>query len=188
LNFRDRDVTVRPTIDRVSTIAGMSITPSVEYRFGGFSLLPADKQLLHDGKAVPLVPKAFDTLLVLVESGGHLVEKDAFLKRVWPDSLVEEVALPHSISEIRKALRKGAKHSDFIETVPSGHSTYRRTHRRSCTAGSANESRLSSGSSARTTRMTSTSYCLSSIPSGMRFEEPPAFAPSSSAAALPTVP
>ncbi len=96
----------------------MSDAPPVAYKFGGFALLPADKQLLHNGKPVPLAPKAFDTLLLLVEGRGHLVEKDTFLKRVWPDSFVEEVALAHSISQVRKVLRNGARGLDFIETVP----------------------------------------------------------------------
>ena len=99
-------------------VAGMSSTPPSAYRFGGFSLLPADKQLIYDGRPVPLPPKPFDTLLLLVQNQGHLLEKDAFLKQVWPDSFVEEVALAHSISQVRKALRSAAKGADFIETVP----------------------------------------------------------------------
>ena len=63
------------------------------YRFGNFTLLAADKQLLRDGKPVALAPKAFETLLLLVENPGRLVRKEEFLKRVWPDSFVEEVAL-----------------------------------------------------------------------------------------------
>jgi hypothetical protein len=53
-----------------------------------------------------------------VESQTHLVEKDDFLKRVWPDSFVEEVALAHCISHLRKALRDGTHGCRFIETVP----------------------------------------------------------------------
>ena len=96
----------------------MSNTPPFAYKFGGFSLLPADKQLLHNDRPVPFPPKAFDTLLLLVENQGRLLEKDVFLKRVWPDSFVEEVALAHSISQVRKALRTGTVESEFIETVP----------------------------------------------------------------------
>lgn len=95
----------------------MASALQMAYRFGRFSLLPADKQLLRDGKPMRLAPKVFDTLLLLVASPGRLVEKEEFLKRVWPDSFVEEVALAHAISQVRKALREetGVK---FIETVP----------------------------------------------------------------------
>ena len=93
-------------------------SPPQSYAFGSFRLIPSEKQLLRDGEVVPLAPKAFDTLLLLVENQGRLVEKDVFLKRVWPDSIVEEVALAHGISQLRKALRDGPEESNFIETVP----------------------------------------------------------------------
>jgi DNA-binding winged helix-turn-helix (wHTH) protein/tetratricopeptide (TPR) repeat protein len=99
-------------------MANMSSRPQVAYKFGDFLLSPADKQLLRVGKAVALPPKVFDTLLLLVESHARLVEKDDFLKRVWPDSFVEEVALAHCISHLRKALRDGTQGCTFIETVP----------------------------------------------------------------------
>lgn len=90
----------------------------VAYKFGGFLLNPAEKQLLRDGKPVPLPPKVFDTLLLLVESQGRLVEKDELLRRLWPDSFVEEVALAHCVSHLRKALGAGTDKFRLIETVP----------------------------------------------------------------------
>lgn len=88
------------------------------YRFGSFTLVPAEKRLLLGGKPVALAPKVFDTLLLLVESQGRLLNKQEFLTRVWHDSFVEEVALPHTISQLRKALRGGTETTDPIETVP----------------------------------------------------------------------
>ena len=41
------------------------------YEFGPFRLHPAERQLLRDGRPVPLTSKAFDTLRALVESGGR---------------------------------------------------------------------------------------------------------------------
>src|ERR1039458_6081445 len=96
----------------------MSNPQQVAYKFGRFCLRPGDRQLLCDDNPVPLAPQMFDTLLLLVESQGRLLEKDEFLKRVWPDSFVEEVALAHAISHVRKALREGTGESSFIETVP----------------------------------------------------------------------
>ena len=95
----------------------MSSVP-VAYKFGRFCLLPAEKQLLREGKPVPLAPKSYDTLLLLLERHGHLVEKNELLNRLWPDSVVEEVGLAHAISQLRKALRDGTDGSSFIETVP----------------------------------------------------------------------
>jgi TolB-like protein/Flp pilus assembly protein TadD len=96
----------------------MSAPPQLTYKFGNFHLLPRNKQLLCGGAPLALAPKVFDTLCLLVESQGRLVEKDEFLERVWQGSFVEEVALAHAISQLRKALRNGAEEADFIETVP----------------------------------------------------------------------
>ena len=73
-------------------------------RFGKFSLNLAEHQLLRDGQPVPLTPKMFDLLRVLVENAGHLVEKDRLLKEVWADAFVEESNLNRGISVLRKAL------------------------------------------------------------------------------------
>jgi hypothetical protein len=45
--------------------------------------------LKRDGAPVALTPKLFDLLVALVERGGHLVEKEALLNKVWPDVAVE---------------------------------------------------------------------------------------------------
>jgi DNA-binding winged helix-turn-helix (wHTH) protein len=90
----------------------------VLYRFGDCLVNPTEKQLLRDGKSVPLQPKVFDTLLLLLESQGRLIQKDEFLSRLWPDSSVEEVALAHCISHLRKALLHGTGDERSIETVP----------------------------------------------------------------------
>ena len=90
----------------------------VLYKFGDCLVSPAEKQLLRGGKPVPIQPKVFDTLLLLLESQGRLIEKDEFLSRLWPDSSVEEVALAHCISHLRKALLHGSGDERLIETVP----------------------------------------------------------------------
>jgi TolB-like protein/DNA-binding winged helix-turn-helix (wHTH) protein/Flp pilus assembly protein TadD len=86
------------------------------YEFGEFRIDPEERLLLRDGKAIPLTPKAFETLLALVENSGHVVRKDDLMKRVWPDAFVEEVNLAQNVSAIRRALdTNGEQH---IETVP----------------------------------------------------------------------
>src|SRR5216684_1470564 len=90
------------------------------YVFGPFRLDPAERLLLRDGKAIPLAPKAFETLLLLVENSGHLLSKDELMKRLWPETFVEEVNLAQNISAIRRALddKNGGAH--YIETVAKG--------------------------------------------------------------------
>jgi Tol biopolymer transport system component/DNA-binding winged helix-turn-helix (wHTH) protein len=74
--------------------------------------------LTRDGEPVALTPKAFETLVVLVERSGHLVEKDELMKRLWADVYVEESNLTNNIWVLRKALGERESGERFIETVP----------------------------------------------------------------------
>lgn len=87
------------------------------YEFGRFRLNTGDRLLLRDQEIVPLTPKVFDILLTLVESSGQVVSKDGLMKRVWPDSFVEEGNLTQNISLLRKALGEGQNGHQYIETV-----------------------------------------------------------------------
>jgi DNA-binding winged helix-turn-helix (wHTH) protein len=74
------------------------------FYFGRLRVDPVERVLLADGPPVSLTPKAFDTLLELLENSGHILEKDELLKRVWPDTFVEEGTLVQNISTLRKVL------------------------------------------------------------------------------------
>ena len=88
------------------------------YEFGPFRLVPEERQLLRDNQPVPLTPKSFDLLVVLVENSGHLIEKGELLKRIWPDSFVEEANLSVNVSALRRALGEGPNEHQYVETVP----------------------------------------------------------------------
>src|SRR5436190_12473989 len=88
------------------------------YEFGSFRVDAVERLLLREGEAVPLTPKLFDILLVLVSHSGHILEKDELLKAVWRDAVVEEGNLTRNISTLRKALQDDADNPLYIETVP----------------------------------------------------------------------
>lgn len=88
------------------------------YRFEGFTLDPAERLLLRDGKQVSLTPKCFSLLVVLVENSGHVLEKEELLEKVWPNQFVEESNLSFNISALRRALGENHDKHHFIETVP----------------------------------------------------------------------
>lgn len=88
------------------------------YLFGPFRLDPEECRLQRDGLLIPLTPKAFAMLLVLVRNSGSLVEKEFLMQELWPDTFVEEANLTFSISVIRKALSETARTASYIETVP----------------------------------------------------------------------
>jgi len=88
------------------------------YEFGPFRLDAEEKVLLRDGNAVPIPPKDLETLLVLVERSGHIVEKDELLAKVWPGVFIEEGNLARRVFNLRQALGEGPDGRKYIETVP----------------------------------------------------------------------
>lgn len=88
------------------------------YEFGRFRLKSDERVLLRGDESVALTPKAFDILLTLLENEGRIVRKDDLMKRVWPDTFVEEGNLTQNVSLLRKALGESATGPQFIETVP----------------------------------------------------------------------
>ncbi|MBN8734624.1 MAG: winged helix-turn-helix domain-containing protein, partial [Acidobacteria bacterium] len=85
------------------------------YEFSGFRLEGAVLQ--HNGRVVPLMPKAVETLAVLVARAPAVVTKEELIAAVWPDTFVVESSLARNISLIRKALEDHAGPGDYIETL-----------------------------------------------------------------------
>lgn len=88
------------------------------FAFGPFLLDVAEQTLTRDGRTVPLTPKLFEVLHLLVEHQGHLVDKETFIEKVWNGGFVEEGALTRSVSMLRKALGDALSDPVYIETVP----------------------------------------------------------------------
>ena len=95
----------------------MSQTVRHLYEFGPFRLDATERLLLRGEQHIPITPKAFETLLVLVEHGGHVIDKNELMKKVWPNTFVEEVNLAKNVSSIRKILA-GEESEHYIETIP----------------------------------------------------------------------
>jgi len=95
----------------------MKVGGHKQYRFGRFLVDPSEQCLFRDDVQIPLTGRAYETLLVLLERSGHLVEKADLFHRVWGDTFVEEGNLAVTISVIRKALGDDRDGNRFIETV-----------------------------------------------------------------------
>jgi TolB-like protein/DNA-binding winged helix-turn-helix (wHTH) protein len=96
----------------------MNSRPQQRYEFGAFQLDISEHSLLRDGQVVPLEPKVFDLLRVLVQNDGRLLQKEELIREVWPDSFVEEGNLNRNIAILRKALGEVSSGKPYIETVP----------------------------------------------------------------------
>ena len=88
------------------------------YEFRQYRLDTRARLLLRNGERVVLTPKAVDLLIALVEAQGQTVDKHELLRRVWPDTVVEEGSLSSHIFQLRRALGEGAGGQRFIETIP----------------------------------------------------------------------
>jgi len=88
------------------------------YEFGSFRLDPANRQLLNEGRPLSLTPKALEILIVLVQNGNRLTTKEELMRKVWPDSFVEEANLTVNISALRRLLGETVDGEQYIQTVP----------------------------------------------------------------------
>jgi len=88
------------------------------FEFDSFRVDTLRRVLLHDDEKIRLPSKAFEILLVLLEAEGRLVEKDELMRRVWPDSVVEENNLTVNISALRKALAESPGEHKYVVTIP----------------------------------------------------------------------
>jgi len=88
------------------------------YAFGSYRLDSVERVLRRDGQPVTLPPKDLETLLVLVERAGHIVEKEELLEKVWPGVFVEEGNLARHIFNLRQVLGDSPDGRKYIETIP----------------------------------------------------------------------
>jgi DNA-binding winged helix-turn-helix (wHTH) protein/tetratricopeptide (TPR) repeat protein len=94
------------------------MSPKRLFVFDQYRLDEQERQLLRGTQVVPLPPKVFDLLAVLVQNAGRLLQKQDLLDKVWSGVAVEEGSLARGISSLRRVLGSTADGQDHIETVP----------------------------------------------------------------------
>lgn len=87
------------------------------YQFSDFRLDAEGRRLMKQNEEVTLPPKAFDTLLELVKLKGRVLEREALMRKVWPDTFVEEGNVKVIIFNLRKAIEDNPSEPRFIQTV-----------------------------------------------------------------------
>jgi DNA-binding winged helix-turn-helix (wHTH) protein len=105
---------LRPLSSRGSSITAAS-RPS--YVFGDFVVSPARRLLLRDGREVPLIPRYFDLLVLLVERREQAVHRREIFAAVWSDVVVSDGALSQAVRTLRRALGDDPREPVFIRTV-----------------------------------------------------------------------
>ena len=89
----------------------------VRYRFSEFTLSPQRRLLVREGREVPLIPRYFDLLLLLVERRREAVHRREIFDRVWGDVIVSDSALSQAVRTIRRTLGDDSREPRFIRTV-----------------------------------------------------------------------
>ena len=78
---------------------------------------PASRELLRDGKAVPLEPKSFTLLEVLIARRPAVVTYNEIDELLWPKVYVARTSLTRLVSELRAALGDSPGEGHIIRTV-----------------------------------------------------------------------
>lgn len=86
------------------------------YRFAHFTVSPARRQLLHEGREVALIPRYFDLLLLLLARRHEAVPRLELLDTVWDDVIVTDNALNQAVRVLRRALGDDSRSPSFIRT------------------------------------------------------------------------
>jgi DNA-binding winged helix-turn-helix (wHTH) protein len=89
----------------------------IRYSFSGFTLSPRRRLLLRDGREVPLIPRYFDLLVLLVERRHDAVHRRDIFDCVWTDVIVSDSALSQAVRTRRRTLGDDTREPRFIRTV-----------------------------------------------------------------------
>lgn len=89
-----------------------------QYAFGQFRMNLPERLLARGDTAVPLPPKGFNLLALLVQNAGHLLEKERIIQVLWPNTFVEEANVANLIGLLRKTLGDSLEKPEYIQTVP----------------------------------------------------------------------
>ena len=106
-------------------------------RFEAFVLDSETRELLRGNDRVPLSPKAFDLLSILVFARPKALSKSDLLERLWPETFVVEKNLANLVSEIREAIGDDPVKPRFIRTVHRFGYAFREPDSRGESGGSA---------------------------------------------------
>lgn len=76
---------------------------------------PSTREIQVRGTSVPVGSRAFDILALLMAAGGQVVSLEDILRKVWPDTVVEESNIRVHVCALRKALGEDRR---LIQNIP----------------------------------------------------------------------
>lgn len=86
-------------------------------RFGDCLFDPESRQLFRGGTPVPLSPKAFTLLSILLQDRPRAMAKSELQEKLWPDTFVVEANLANLVAELREGMGEKGHRDGFLRTV-----------------------------------------------------------------------
>jgi Tol biopolymer transport system component/DNA-binding winged helix-turn-helix (wHTH) protein len=87
------------------------------FRFADVEVREREFSLIKPGEVLPVEPKAFRVLLMLLRNPQKLIPKEELLNAVWGDVAVGDNSLARSIALLRRLLGDETRNPRYIETV-----------------------------------------------------------------------
>ena len=87
------------------------------YQFGDFTISSARRQLIRNGREVPLIPRYFNLLLLLIQRRHEAVSRRDLLDSVWDDVVVSDNSLNQAVRVVRLTLGDDSRQPTYIRTV-----------------------------------------------------------------------
>ena len=103
--------------ERAPRLTPTAAGPPPRYLFADFVLSSSRRLLLRNGREVPLIPRYFDLLVLLLERRSQAVQRREIFDAVWSDVVVSDGALSQAVRTLRRALGDDPREPVFIRTV-----------------------------------------------------------------------
>ncbi len=87
------------------------------YRFSDFTVSPSRRVLWKHHEELPLIPRYFDLLLLLIERRNEAVHRRDIFDIVWHDVVVSDGALSQAVRILRRTLGDNPREPLFIRTI-----------------------------------------------------------------------
>jgi Tol biopolymer transport system component/DNA-binding winged helix-turn-helix (wHTH) protein len=92
---------------------------SLNYQFDDVEVRGNAREVVRQGKSLPLEPKAFRVLIYLIENRDRAVGKDELIEKLWDGVAVTDNALSRIVAQLRKELGDDARQPRYILTLPT---------------------------------------------------------------------
>ena len=86
--------------------------------FGECVFDPDTREVFRDGRPVPLSPKAFRLLEILIQERPRALSKEKLHELLWPGVFVADAILVNLVADLRAALGDDARNPSLVRTVP----------------------------------------------------------------------